>query len=193
MNLSFSKVRRKNKLTKRKPQETDKNKKTVTVYNPVENISSSFETEQFHNETKSHKTANNQSNPIQNNKQNGQIISGYFLDEKPYKEMIITRLNNFLYILLGILVVFCFVGYYFVSCKEVQLNKISRATLELNYENDELQNKIDSLQSYYNIDKAVSKTNFLERAKQVVEVNAIGTPDINLNKANKKRQLVISY
>lgn len=134
------------------------------------------------------------SNPIEKN-QNGQIISGYFLNEKPYKEMIITRVNNFLYILLGTLVAFCFVCYYFVSCKEVQLNKISRATLELNYENDELQNKIDSLQSYYNIDKAVSKTNFLERAKQVVEVNAIGTPDINLNKTNKKNihSLVISY
>lgn len=133
------------------------------------------------------------SNPVEN-QQNGQIISGYFLNEKPYKEMIITRVNNFLYILLGTLVVFCFICYYFVSCKEVQLNQISRATLELNYENDELQNKIDSLQSYYNIDKAVSKTNFLERAKQVVEVNAIGTPDINLNKTNKNGDsLVVSY
>ena len=132
------------------------------------------------------------SNPL--NQENGQIISGYFLNEKSYKELIITRVNNILYIFLGTLVAFCFICYYFVSCKEVQLNKISRATLELNYENDELQNKIDSLQSYYNIDKAVSKTNFLERAKQVVEVSAIGTPDINLNKANKNgHSLVISY
>lgn len=144
-------------------------------------------------DTKNAKLSNT-SDPIQKN-QSGQIISGYFLNEKPYKEMIITRVNNFLYVLLGTLVVFCFVCYYFVSCKEVQLNKISRATLELNYENDELQNKIDSLQSYYNIDKAVSRTNFLERAKQVVEVDAIGTPNINLNKANKKNihSLVISY
>ena len=133
----------------------------------------------------------NATNPVKN-AQSAQIISGYFLNEKPYKEMIITRVNNFLYILLGALVLFCFVCYYFVSCKEVQLNQISRATLELNYENDELQNKIDSLQSYYNIDKAVSKTNFLQRAKQVVEVNTIDAPDINLN--NKKRHsLVISY
>ncbi len=135
----------------------------------------------------------NVSDPISNT--NSQIISGYFLNEKPYKEMIVARINMFLYILLATLVVFCFVCYYFVSCKEVQLNKISRATLELNYENDDLQNKIDTLQSYYNIDKAVSKTNFLERAKEVVEVDAIGTPDINLNKIRKKnkRSFIISY
>ena len=39
---------------------------------------------------------------------------------------------------MGILVLFCLVCYYFVSCKEVQLNKISKETLELNYENEEL-------------------------------------------------------
>ena len=135
------------------------------------------------------------SNPIQATaSENGQIISGYFLDEKPYKEMIIQRVNNFLCVVLGILVTFCLVCYYFVSCKEVQLNKISRETLELNYENEELQNKVDSLQSYYNIDKAVTKSNILERAKHVVEVNAIDIPEINSNDVVKKKQsLVISY
>ncbi|MBR2069505.1 MAG: hypothetical protein IJ877_07075 [Candidatus Gastranaerophilales bacterium] len=137
------------------------------------------------------------SNPFeeQQNTSDNQIISGYFLNEKPYKEMIIQRVNNFLYCVLGLLVLFCFVGYYFVSCKEVQLNQISRETLELNYENDELQNKLDSLQSYYNIDKAVSKANILERARQVVEVDAIDLPNLNLNsKANKgKHSLVVSY
>ena len=108
--------------------------------------------------------------------------------------MIIQRVNNFLYVVLGALVLFCLICYYFVSCKEVQLNQISRETLELNYENEELQNKVDSLQSYYNIDKAVSKTNLLERAKHVVEVDAIDLPNLNFNKANKKKHsLVISY
>ncbi len=135
----------------------------------------------------------NVSDPINGNMENNQIISGYFLNEKPYKEMIISRVNNFLYGLLGFLVLFCLVSYYFVSCKEVQLNQISRATLELNYENEELQNKVDSLQSYYNIDKAVSKTNILERAKQVVEVDAASLPNLNLNKKNKKHALIVSY
>lgn len=135
----------------------------------------------------------NISNPIGHSMENSQIISGYFLNEKPYKEMIISRVNNFLYGLLGILVLFCLVCYYFVSCKEVQLNQISRATLELNYENEELQNKVDSLQSYYNIDKAVSKTNLLERARHVVEVDAADLPNLNLNKKSKKHALIVSY
>lgn len=131
------------------------------------------------------------SNPIETD--NNQIISGYFLNEKSYKEMVVQRVNNFLYGVLGFLVLFCLVCYYFVSCKEVQLNRISRETLELNYENEELQNKVDSLQSYHNIDKAVSKTNILERARHVVEVDAIALPDLNLNKNNSKKTLVVSY
>ena len=123
-----------------------------------------------------------------------QIISGYFLQELPYKELIIARINSFLYFILGFLVLFCLVCYYFVSCKEVQLNQISRETLELNYENEDLQNKVDSLQSYYNVDRAVSKTNILERAKQVVEVDAATLPSVNLNKTGKiKKAVVINY
>jgi len=128
-----------------------------------------------------------------NQDENNQIISGYFLNEKSYKELAVQRVNNFLYGVLGFLVLFCLVCYYFVSCKEVQLNQISRETLELNYENDELQNKVDSLQSYYNIDKAVSKTNILERARHVVELDAIALPDLNLNKKQAKKSLIVSY
>ncbi len=77
----------------------------------------------------------------------------------------------------------------------MQLNQVSRETLELNYENEELQNKLDSLQSYYNIDKAVSKANILERARQVVEVDAIDLPNLNLNspKNKSRHSLVVSY
>lgn len=147
------------------------------------------------NDTLNQRTSVNHS-PVTNSiNSNNQIISGYFLNEKPYKEMVIQRVNNFLYGLLGFLVLFCLVSYYFVSCKEVQLNQISRETLELNYENDELQNKVDSLQSYYNIDKAVSRTNILERAQRVVEVDAVDLPNLNFNsnKVNEKSSLVVSY
>ena len=144
-------------------------------------------------QTSGERVSSGVSNPIVQNEQNSQIISGYFLNEKSYKEMIVQRVNNFLCAVLGFLVLFCVVCYYFVSCKEVQLNQISRETLELNYENDELQNKVDSLQSYYNIDKAVSKTNILERAKHVVEVDAIALPDVNFNKKTGKKTIVVSY
>lgn len=154
---------------------------------------------QRHNNSKpqEHQITNPFNNTNRNlaEKQDSQIISGYFLNEKSYKELVIARLNNFLYGVLVVLVLFCVICYYFVSCAEVRLNQISRATLELNYENEELQNKIDSLQSYYNIDKAVAKANILERAKQVVEVDAIDIPNMKFNKRRniQGKSVVVSY
>ena len=141
------------------------------------------------------KNSETATNPINNNDspENSQIISGYFVNELSYKELIIARVNNFLYGVLIFFVVFCLVCYYFVSCKEVQLNQISRETLELNYENDELQNKVDSMQSYYNIDKAVSKSNILERAKHVVEVDAASLPNVNFKIDKNRNTTVVSY
>ena len=171
-------------------------------FNKINKVNNTDKTSKS-NKTKKHKGAkpaseNLATNPISANApqdKNNQIISGYFLDEKPYKEMIIQRVNNFLYAVLGVLVICCFIFYYFVSCKEVQLNRISTETLEINYENDELQNKLDSLQSYYNIDKAVSKANILERATKVVEVDAIDLPNLNFSSRQNKSKpsLVVSY
>ena len=53
------------------------------------------------------------------------------------------------------MVLFCLVCYYFVSCKEVQLNQISRATLELNYENEELHDDLSIKK--VNLDDLVNK------------------------------------
>lgn len=153
---------------------------------------------------KHNKTVNEANNEAKNNDlsysgivqnaQENQIISGYFINEKNYKELVISRVNNCLYGVLIFLISFCLICYYFVSCKEVQLNKISRETLELNYENDELQNKVDSLQSYHNIDKAVSKANILERAKQVLEIDAIDLSEYKINKKDRsKKRVLVAY
>ena len=104
--------------------------------------------------------------------QQNQIISGYFVHDKSYKERVISRLNTSLCMMLAFLVAVCIVSYYFVTTGEIALNKIRKETLALNYDNDEMQNKLDNLQSYYNVDKTVSKTNILGRAKQVMEIAA---------------------
>jgi hypothetical protein len=52
------------------------------------------------------------------------------------------------------------------------LNKIGRETTKLNSENVELQNKLDNLRSFNNVDKLVRKNNLLNTAKQVIEVPA---------------------
>ncbi len=108
-----------------------------------------------------------------------QIISGYFVEDKSYKEMKISSVNTYLCLFLALLVSVCLVSYYFVTLGEIQLNKIQKETLALNYDNEEMQNKLDNLQSYYNVDKTVSKTNILGRAKQVVEFSAASVPDVN--------------
>ena len=123
------------------------------------------------------------------NYNNNQIISGYFVKEKSYKEMVIARVNTFLCALLGFLVLVCLVSYYFVTISEVKLNKIRKETLALNYENEDLQIKLDNLQSFYNVDMAVEKSNMLQRATKVVELSAAKIPSVrfeNQDSAQKK-------
>ena len=121
--------------------------------------------------------------------ENNQIISGYFVKEKSYKEMVIARVNSFLCALLGFLVLVCLVRYYFVTMGEVKLNQIRKETLALNYENEDLQNKLDNLQSFYNVDMAVARSNMLQRATKVVELSAAKLPSVrfeNQDSAQKK-------
>ena len=90
--------------------------------------------------------------------------------------------------LLGFLVMVCLVSYYFVTMGEVSLNQIRKETLALNYENEDLQNKLDNLQSYYNVDMAVAKSNILQRATKVVELSAAQIPNVNFeNRDNNQK------
>ena len=87
------------------------------------------------------------------------------------------------------MVIVCLVSYYFVTISEVKLNKIRKETLALNYENEDLQNKLDNLQSFYNVDMAVAKSNMLQRATKVVELSAAKIPSVrfeNQDSAQKK-------
>ncbi len=124
-----------------------------------------------------------------------QIISGYFIKEKSYKEMAIARVNRALCSLLGFLVMVCLVSYYFVTMGEVKLNQIRKETLTLNYENEDLQNKLDNLQSYYNVDMAVAKSNMLQRATKVVELSAAQIPSVDFDKQenNQKKAWSMGY
>ena len=87
--------------------------------------------------------------------------------------MAIKRVNKTLCIILSILVAVVVVSYYFVISYEIKLNDISRQTVILNNENEELQNKLDSLKSFNNVDKTLQQNNLLQRPGQVIE-----TPEI---------------
>ena len=86
-------------------------------------------------------------NPIEN-----QVIEGYFQKEISQKAMAIRKVNKTLCALLGVAVLFAFVSYYFAMSNELTLNKLSRQITTLNDENAELQNNLDRLKSFNNVD-----------------------------------------
>lgn len=104
------------------------------------------------------------------------IIEGYFPKENFVKDMAIKRFNRSLCIILSILIAVVIVSYYFVVSCEIKLNDLSRQTVILNNENEELQNKLDSLKSFNNVDKTLQQNNLLQRAGQVIE-----TPEITID------------
>ena len=61
------------------------------------------------------------------------------------------------------------VSYYFVLTCEIKLNDLSRQTVILNNENTDLQNQLDRLKSFSNVDKTFQQNNMLKRAGQVIE------------------------
>mgnify|MGYP001624851895 FL=1 len=84
--------------------------------------------------------------------------------------MAITRVNRTLCSILILFILVSAVSYYFVTASEITLNKYRKQVLALNDENVELQNKLDYLKSYYNVDKAMQKQHLLQKAKTVIEV-----------------------
>lgn len=98
------------------------------------------------------------------------IIDGYFPKHKTYKEMAIARVNRTLCTILILFILTSAVSYYFVTASEITLNKYRKQALSYNDENVELQNKLDYLKSYYNVDKAMQKQHLLHKAKTVIEV-----------------------
>jgi len=119
------------------------------------------------------------------------IIEGYFPKENLVKEMAVRRINRTLSISIGLLILVAVISYYFVISCEMKLNDISRQTVVLNNENEELQNKLDSLKSFSNVDRTLQQTNMFQQAGKVIE-----TPEVTVNtgepvaKTNKKKPIL---
>lgn len=102
-----------------------------------------------------------------------QIIEGYFYKENLLKEMAIRKVNMTLCSILGICVISAFISYYFSMSNEITLNTISRQVTTLNDENSELQNQLDRLKSFNNVDSMMAQQNILQKAAKVIEVPQI--------------------
>lgn len=107
------------------------------------------------------------------------LIEGYFFKENLMKEMAIKKLNKSLCTILGFLIVGTFVSYYFEMSNEITLNTLSRQVTTLNDENAELQNQLDKLKSFNNVDSQMMQQNLLQKAGKVIEVPAI-VSNVNL-------------
>lgn len=112
-------------------------------------------------------------NPIT---EENQVIEGYFQKEISQKAMAIRKVNKTLCALLGIAVLVAFVSYYFSMSNELTLNKLSRQITTLNDENAELQNQLDRLKSFNNVDSKMMEYNMLQKAAKVIEVQAVPSP-----------------
>lgn len=119
---------------------------------------------------------------------NNSIIEGYFPKENVVRQMAIKRVNKMLCVILSLLIAVVVVSYYFVISCEMKLNDLSRQTVVLNNENADLQNKLDSLKSFNNVDKTLQQNNMLQRAGQVIETQEV-TVDAseNVSKVAKRR------
>lgn len=120
------------------------------------------------------------------------IIEGYFPKENVVRQMAINRVNKFLGVLIGLLIAVVIVGYYFVITCEMELNDLSRQTVILNNENTDLQNQLDSLKSFNNVDKTFQKNNMLKRAGQVIEAQEI-VSDISESTSKTSRKRPFKY
>ncbi len=112
------------------------------------------------------------------------IIEGYFPKENLVRDMAIKRVNKTLCVILSMLIGIVIVSYYFVISCEMKLNDLSRQTVILNNENEELQNKLDSLKSFNNVDKTMEKTNMLQRAGQVIEA-----PEVIVDNSSRSKKI----
>ena len=105
------------------------------------------------------------------------VIEGpfYYDKENLVKEMAIRRINKTLSGLLTMLILTAFVSYYFAMTNEVTLNKLRRQITTLNEENSELQNQLDRLKSFNNVDSKMMEYNMLQKAAKVIEVQAVSS------------------
>lgn len=110
------------------------------------------------------------------------VIEVNFEQEDPEKVMAIRKLNATLCILLGLLIFVTTISYYFATANEMALNNLSKETTVFNDENAELENQLDKLKSFNNVDKSMQKNNLLTKAKQVIEVQEVNSAGV-ANKA----------
>ena len=122
-----------------------------------------------------------QTNSIQ--QRDNQIITGYFPKENTASDIALKKFNDTLSGLLLCIIVISAISYYFVVSSEIKLNEYTRETTLLNVENAELQNKLDRLKSFNNVDLTMQKNNLLQKPEKVIEATEVKTNSVEKSKS----------
>ena len=81
---------------------------------------------------------------------------------------------NFTLLLVGCFMTFVFVGIYsMVALSETRLSELHSQISNLNYENIDLENKLENIKSYNSVDTKVTSTATFDKAKNVIEVDKV--------------------
>jgi len=100
------------------------------------------------------------------------VVKGKFPEKTAvYPKPAVLKVNIMLAFCLAVAVVLSMVSYLAVIAKENRIKDLHTSTNKINYENIELQNKVDYLKSFYTIDDKVQKIDFLKKADKVMEVS----------------------
>ncbi len=86
---------------------------------------------------------------------------------------------NVVFVVLGAIVTCAFIAVYsLVAVSEAQLAQLHSEISDLNYDNIDLENKLENVKSYYSVDTKVSSNASFEKAKNVIEVEQVDAKTI---------------
>ena len=109
--------------------------------------------------------------------------------ENVVRQMAIKRVNKLLCVIISMLIAVVVVSYYFVITCEIKLDDLRRQTVILNNENTDLQNKLDTLKSFSNVDKTFQQNKMLKRAGQVIEIPEVTVDSSEVVSKKTKRRI----
>ena len=125
--------------------------------------------------------------PVVSNPVSNPVIYGRFpryIQKKSPAE----KINKFLSAISVVMVVLSLVSYYFVSDYQKTMNSLGKEIVALSNENIELQNRLDSLNSFNRVDSIIHNNTTLDTAKKVIEI-----PAVNMVEQTKLSTIPVNY
>ena len=125
--------------------------------------------------------------PVVSNPVSNPVIYGRFpryIQKKSPAE----KINKFLSVISVVMVVLSLVSYYFVSDYQKTMNLLGKEIVALSNENIELQNRLDSLNSFNRVDSIIHSNTTLDTAKKVIEI-----PAVNMVEQTKLSTIPVNY